>query len=391
MRILMIAPEPIFEPRGTPLSVVGRLKAYSDMGHSTDLLTYSIGADVRLPGVRIRRIPKVPGIRSIRIGPSVRKLPLDFLLALKSLSYASTRRYDLIHTHEEAGFWGVILGRCFRIPHVYDMHSSLPQQLGNFQFSKSKTLVRLFESLEGWVLKYSSVVITICPDLQNHVKKRLPSKRSMLIENVVDYGMVFGEEDKSAGIHASFGLNGKKVVLYTGTFEPYQGLDLLIESAESVVRKIPSVRFLLVGGHPDQVSHYQGKVRDKGLETRFLFTGQVPPQEVNSYIRCADVLASPRTRGTNTPLKIYAYLRSGVPIVATRLWTHTQVLTDRVSILTDPEPAAFGLGIVKALTDSRTSVAIGRNAAALADKRYSYSNYLSKLGRTLAWTAGGRE
>ena len=387
----MVAPEPIFEPRGTPLSVVGRLKAYSEMGHSVDLLTYSIGQDVRLPNVRIHRIAKVPGIRRIKIGPSARKLPLDFLLAVKSAVWASSRRFDLIHTHEEAGLWGAALGRWFGIPHLYDMHSSLPQQLGNFQFTKSKLLVRLFERMEAWILRHSGAVITICPDLQRYVQKRFPGKRSLLIENVVDYGMVFGERDRSGKIRESLGLSGKKTVLYTGTFEPYQGLDLLIESARAVRHAVPSVRFLLVGGHPEQVEYYNRKVKNLGLESGFIFTGQVPPQEVNSYIRCADALVSPRTRGTNTPLKIYAYLRSGVPIVATRLWTHTQVLDDRVAILTEADPESFGRGIVKALTELRSAGSVRRNAGTLARERYGYPAYLEKLDRALALAAGIQE
>jgi glycosyltransferase involved in cell wall biosynthesis len=384
----MIAPEPVFEPRGTPLSIVGRLKAFSDMGHSVDLLTYPIGQDVRLPNVRIHRIPKVPGIRRIRIGPSVQKLPLDFLLMVKSAVWASTRRFDLIHTHEEAGLWGAALGRCLGIPHLYDMHSSLPQQLGNFQFTRSSALVRLFESVEEWILRHSSAVITICPDLQAHVEKRMPLKRRELIENVVDYGMIFGERDRSRDIRKSLGLSGKKVVLYTGTFEPYQGLGLLIDCGRAVIDAVPSSRFLLVGGHPDQIEVYRKEVREKGLEPFFLFTGQVPPQDVNSYIRCADALVSPRTRGTNTPLKLYAYLRSGVPIVATRLWTHTQVLDDGVSILTEPDAESFGRGIVRALTDRRRSRSIHKGALRMAAERYGYRTYQDRLAAVLSAAVG---
>ena len=387
----MVAPEPIFEPRGTPLSVVGRLKALSEMGHSVDLLTYPIGQDVNLPNVRIHRVPKVPGIRRVKIGPSVQKLPLDFLLMVQSAVWASTRRFDLIHTHEEAGLWGAALGRWLGIPHLYDMHSSLPQQLGNFQFTKSRQLVRLFEGLETWVLRHSGAVITICPDLQEHVQDRFPGKRSLLIENVLDYGMVFGERNRSGKIRESLGLSGKKIILYTGTFESYQGLDLLVESARTVLDAVPSARFLLVGGHPRQVEDYGKKVRERGLKGEFIFTGQVPPQEVNGYIRCADALVSPRTRGTNTPLKIYAYLRSGVPIVATRLVTHTQVLDDRVAILTEADPESFGRGIVKALTEPRSARAIGRNARALARERYGYPSYLKKLGLSLALAAESRK
>ncbi len=379
MKILMIAPEPIFEPRGTPLSVVGRLKALSDMGYQVDLLTYSIGEDFLLRGVRIRRIIRIPGINKVKIGPSIAKIPLDLCLFIKTGMTLLKQKYDCIHTHEEAGSWGVLFSKLFRIPHIYDMHSSLPQQLKNFQFTHSKILIRIFEILELWVLKNASGIITICPDLFHHVKGVCPEKESILIENVIDYGMVFGDEDRSAEIRKIYHLDGKCIVLYTGTFEPYQGLDLLIESSVKVISRMESVVFFMVGGHPDQISLYISKVHEKGVENHFIFRGQVLPQEVNSYVRCADVLLSPRTSGTNTPLKIYAYLRSGVPIVATRLLTHTQVLNNEVSVLTEPTVDGFAEGILSAISDSDLRERIGKNAMRQAAEKYSYAAYMRKL------------
>ena len=90
------------------------------------------------------------------------------------------------------------------------------------------------------------------------------------------------------------------------------------------------------------------------------------------------MLVSPRSRGTNTPLKIYQYLRAGRVIVATRLLTHTQVLTDEVAILTEPTPAAFGEGILAALADPARAADIGRRAGELATTKYSYEAYLSR-------------
>ena len=70
MRILMIAPQPFFQPRGTPFSVLGRLKALSYLEHEVDLLTYHVGQDVAVPGVRIFRTPSIGCIRDIPIDPS---------------------------------------------------------------------------------------------------------------------------------------------------------------------------------------------------------------------------------------------------------------------------------------------------------------------------------
>ncbi len=384
MKILMIAPEPIFEPRGTPLSVVGRLKTLSDLGHDIDLLTYSIGENVSVPRVRIFRIPKIPGISKVKIGPSFKKIPLDFFLFIKTIFYLLRYNYQIIHTHEEAGFWGTFLARIFKLPHIYDMHSSLPQQMKNFQFTNSRVIIQLFVSIERWVLYYSSRVITICPDLHALVKKYLPERSSVLIENVIDYSMIFGEDDITESIKSKLNLDEKKILLYAGTFESYQGLDLLIESAEKVVLKQKNILFLLVGGHNDQVEFYKKMVNKKGLNKYFIFTGQVSPNQVNSYIRCADILLSPRTKGTNTPLKIYSYLRSGVPVVATNLLTHTQVLNSDVSMLCEPNSDSYAEGIVHLLKNDSFAHKIAKNAEKLARDNYSYRIYKNKLKRALS-------
>jgi glycosyltransferase involved in cell wall biosynthesis len=390
MYILMIAPEPIFEPRGTPMSVVGRLKALSEMGHQVDLVTYPIGQNVYMPRLRIIRTIGIPGIKKVKIGPSFAKLPLDLLLIIQTIRCLLRKRYDLIHAHEEAGFWCIVLARLFRIPYLYDMHSSLPQQLTNFQFSRSRILTSVFDQLEHWVLKYANSVITICPDLFNHVTRIFPEKDPFLIENVVDYGMIFGESDQVDFIRKKYPLNGRRIALYTGTFEPYQGLDLLIDAAGYALQENPSLVFLLVGGHPDQVDYYMNKAYKNGVSDAFIFTGQVQPQEINSYIRCADILLSPRTAGTNTPLKIYAYLRSGLPVVATRLLTHTQVLDDSVAILTEPKPKAFSEGIAAACTNHKRVKRIIRKSKKLAEEKYSYSVYQEKFGRALKKALEGR-
>lgn len=383
MNILMIAPEPIFEPRGTPLSVVGRLKALSDMGHHVDLLTYPMGRSVDLPGIHIHRIPRIPGIRKVKIGPSLAKIPLDFCLMLKTFRFM-WKHYDILHTHEEAGFWGTLFAECFGVPHIYDMHSSLPQQLDNFEFSRSRSLKWIFERLERWILNRAGCVITICPDLAEHVLKMIPEKGSILIENVIDYADVFGEEDLSEQIRTRYQLDGHRVALYTGTFEPYQGLGLLLQAVAISAPQLEDVKWILVGGHPDQIQNAKIMAAELGIDSRCIFTGQVEPSEVNSYMRCAHCLLSPRTAGTNTPLKIYSYLRSGLPIVATRLWTHTQVLNDETAFLADPTEEDFARAMIDALTKKDQARRRSGNARELAHQSYSYDHYKDKLTAALS-------
>jgi len=390
LRILMIAPQPWFQPRGTPFSVLHRIKALTTLGHRVDLATYPIGQDVPMPGLRILRTATVPLVRSVRIGPSAAKVLLDLYLYRHALRLARAGGYDLLHTHEEASFFGVGLSRRFGLPHLYDMHSSLPQQLENFKFSRSRLIHGFFSTLEKRTIEQASALITICPELQSYVETHFPGKTSLLIENVADNSLVFPPAEQRAGpLRQRYGLTGFKVILYYGTLEAYQGIPLLIDSAAMVVKEagVP-VRFLLVGGHPEQVRRCRALAGEKGLGDYFVMTGNMPPQVIPAFISLADVLVSPRISGTNSPLKIYSYLRSGVPVVATRHITHTQVLDESVAILAEPSPEAFADGIVQVLRHPRKAAALAQAAAALAEEKYSYRDYLVKTQRIVEQAAG---
>src|SRR5205814_3476225 len=143
-------------------------------------------------------------------------------------------------------------------------------------------------------------------------------------------------------------------------------------------RERPDARLVMVGGEPGQIDRAKDAVRQLGLEAAVIFTGQRPFEEVPAYLDAATVLASPRSTGTNTPLKIYQYLRSGRAIVATRLLTHTQVLDDEVAFLTPATADAFGAGILAALADPARARSVADHARALAASKYSYEAYLAR-------------
>ena len=169
----------------------------------------------------------------------------------------------------------------------------------------------------------------------------------ILIENAPGWVDEAATPEQAAQVRRSLGLAGASpVVLYTGTFEAYQGLDLLFDAMAIVGRARPDARLVLAGGRPEQVTRARELARAAGIEAITLFAGERQAGEIPAYLLAADVLVSPRSRGTNTPLKIYQYMRSGKPIVATRLLTHTQVLSDQTAILTGVPPREFADGIL---------------------------------------------
>jgi len=380
MRILMIAPEPFFQPRGTPFSEYYRIKALSELGYHIDLATYPFGEDVEMLNLRIFRSARPPGVKSVKVGPSWAKLPLDFLLFFKSFFLLWRNHYDFIHTHEEAGIMGAIFSRLFKIPHLYDMHSDLAQQMVNFNFTRSKIIIRLVSWMERRIVKGSHLIIAICPYLGEVARKIDPYKKVHIIENPpLMFDEHKGDESELRNLRERLKLQDKKIILYTGTFESYQGVDLLLRAVPPVVDSRGDVHFLLVGGKEEQIANLKALAHKLRIEEDVTFTGQRPYHEIPLYIQLADILVSPRSKGDNIPLKIYLYLASGKPIVATNISAHTQVLNHEVAVLTEPEPETFARGITLLLKDNSLCQRLTKSAKKLVETKYSYPVYLKKV------------
>ena len=140
----------------------------AELGVEVDLLTYGQGQDVNIPGVRIIRIPNFSFLGPVKVGPSLLKAFLDVFMVIWTIALLLRTRYDFVHAHEESVFFCRFLKPLFRFKLVYDMHSSLPQQLTNFKFSRSNSLIRAFTWLENRCLSEADAVITICPELEQY-------------------------------------------------------------------------------------------------------------------------------------------------------------------------------------------------------------------------------
>jgi glycosyltransferase involved in cell wall biosynthesis len=390
MKALVISPQPFFTPRGTPFSVYYRTLVTAELGVKADILTYGEGQDVDIPGVRIIRIPRFGFLGNVKTGPSFLKLFLDVFMMLWTIGLLMRNRYDFVHAHEEAVFFCRFLKPFFGFKLVYDMHSSLPQQLSNFQFTKSTFLIGVFKKLEDSCLRSVDAVITICPDLADYASNLLPDKnKHILIENSIFDPIkttCISNESSATGKHDDtlfkFKLpEGKHFVVYAGTLEPYQGIDLLISAFKNVKEKNPEAFLIVVGGTEDQVEHYLSLAEVHGLQSDIFFTGRVPKSNAEHYCKLAAVLVSPRTTGTNTPLKVYEQIASGIPLVATNVYSHTQVLNNDIAILVDPQPEDMARGILAALDGHGKRIAT--NAKHFYEENYSRPIYEQKMRHLL--------
>jgi glycosyltransferase involved in cell wall biosynthesis len=378
LSILFLAPQPFFEVRGTPLAVLAMVRALAGMGHQVDLLTYAQGADVDVPSVRHRRSPRLP-VGRVRAGPSLAKLALDVPFLAAAAWRMVRARYDVVHAVEEAAHLAAPLARVFGVPLVVDMDSSIPEQLRESGFARRGPLLWAAQALEDHALRHSAAVITVCDSLTRAVRARVPGARVFQVEDppLVD-GAALASPDEAARLRGALGLAAAPVVLYSGNFEPYQGVDLLAEAARSV----PEAQFLFMGGEPGDVARLAARAAAAGA--RCFFAGKRPVSELPLFLAAADVLVSPRRTGGNTPFKVYTYLASGKPLVATRIATHTQLLDDSLAFLTEPTAEGLAAGVRRALAEPEEARARAQRARRLVEKDYSPARFEDKVRRAYA-------
>ncbi|MDJ0713332.1 MAG: glycosyltransferase family 4 protein [Prochloraceae cyanobacterium] len=173
MKILLLAPHPFYQNRGTPIAVDLVLKVLSKRGDSIDVVTYPEGKNVNYENVKIYRTPQLPFVRNIRPGFSWKKIICDFFMFFQVIQLIFCKRYDLVHAGEESVFIGLVLKVIFKLPYVYDMDSSLAQQMIE-KYPLLSIFASLFDYLEGIAVKNAKVIIAVCDALAEDIRKYNP-------------------------------------------------------------------------------------------------------------------------------------------------------------------------------------------------------------------------
>jgi len=375
MKILLLAPHPFYQDRGTPIAVDLLLRVFSEHGDCVDVLTYHEGKSLNYVNVTIHRIFSLPFLRDISPGFSFKKLACDFLMLLKGFPLLLKNRYDIVHAVEESVFMAVGIRFLFGIPYIYDMDSSMPQQLME-KHPQLAAVKAIMTFLERFAVNKSEAVVPVCQSLADIAAKH-GAKRMVLLPDIslLERG---GHLRGSLEIKKRYGIDGL-TLMYVGNMEHYQGIDLLLESFTLVFEKIPSIALVLVGGSSLHLRKYKEMSGQLKISDGVFFLGPRPANELGAILDDADILVSPRIQGNNTPMKIYSYLHSGKPVLATDLPTHTQILDDQVALLAPPSPEAFSKGMMALLGDKGLRESLGLAGRKLVQERYSYASFQKKL------------
>jgi len=269
------------------------------------------------------------------------------------------------------------------------MDSSMPRQMTE-KFRILAVCAPIMQWFEGRAIRRALAVVPVCDALADIARPYAPRKLCLLRDV-----SLLAPGNAPAGGELPPALAGlpRPRFLYIGNLERYQGLDLLLDSFALLLKSGVQAALVIAGGKEADIRHYQAKAEIAGLGAQVRFIGPWPVSRMAELFTKADVLVSPRTQGNNTPMKIYSYLQSGKPILATDLPTHTQVLNSAVAMLVPPAPEIFAAGMRWLAEHPAEGQAMARRAKTLADEQYSFPVFERTVRELYAWieqqVAGG--
>src|ERR1035437_309954 len=266
MKILLLAPHPFYQERGTPIAVDLLLTVLARRGDQVDVVTFHEGADRAYPGVTLHRIPRLPGMRGIRPGFSFKKLVCDVFVLAKALHLAARGHYQVVHAVEESVFMAMLIRFCLRTPYVFDMDSSMPQQM-TAKFRILAVFAPILKWFEGRAIRHALAVVPVCDTLADIARPYAPRKLCLLrdVSLLAPAPPPIGGPTAGGDLPPALSALPHPCFLYIGNLERYQGLDLLLDSFALLLKSGVQAALVIAGGKEADIRHYQAKSRIAGL------------------------------------------------------------------------------------------------------------------------------
>ena len=276
-----------------------------------------------------------------------------------------------------SSFPAAMLARRRGVPLIYDMQSSLPEQLEAHPWLGRTQVQKRLKAAESWLIERSDVIVCSA-GLKEHVRSAVPSAEVhewWFAPQPLDV-----DPEDVAALRSELQIPAQaKVVLYTGNFAAYQGVPLLLQAAVRAHRKTPEAVFVLVGGSRSEAPDCSAELAELERGGAIRIIGRQPRERMPRYIAVADVLVSPRQHGENVPLKIFDYLQAGKPIVATDIPTHRTLLDDDRALLANMSAHDLAACITMTLRDEAMAARLGAAARKWADENLGWESFKGRV------------
>jgi PEP-CTERM/exosortase A-associated glycosyltransferase len=266
--------------------------------------------------------------------PVAGELQLIKALARRIEAVATIERPDLLHAHSPvlnavAALWA---GRKLGLPVVYEIRAFWEDAMVDHRTTSQGSLkYRTTRSLETLACRYAAQTAVICEGLRaDLIQRGIPGEKIGVVSNGVNPDN-FGARKPDLATARKFHLEGKTVIGFIGSFNRYEGLDLLVKSMVELAANRPDVVLLLVGGG-EMEAELRAQIADAKMQEKVILPGRIPQESIPDIYSIMDVLVYPRysIRLTElvTPLKPLESMAMGKAVIASDIGGHRELIRD---------------------------------------------------------------
>jgi len=226
--------------------------------------------------------------------------------------------YQLIHIHSVPDFlvFAGIVPRLYRVPVILDIHDILPEFYSSkFNAPPNSLTFKLLLLVEKASTSFASHVI-----IANHLWRERLVSRSVRPEKCTPIRNYPDPQKFVYRLNASRG--PKFLVMYPGTLNSHQGLDIAIRAFAKIKGDIPGGEFHIYGEGPMKAK-LTGLAKDLGLNGSVVFKDFVPVAEIARLMAQTDLAVVPKRASSSfgteaASTKVFEFLALGVPVIVSR-------------------------------------------------------------------------
>jgi glycogen synthase len=261
---------------------------------------------------------------------------------------------DLIHAHSPmfSALAGLRVAKRHNLPLIYEIRAFWEDAaVGNGTGTEGSIKYRLTKAIETYAVQRADAVAVICEGLKGDLIARgIRAEKIMVSPNGVDLGLFGDPPPRDDALAKSIGIGKAPTIGFIGSFYDYEGIDDLITAMPALVKALPGLKLLLVGGGPMEDSLRMQAVSSP-VANSIHFVGRVPHDEVERYYSLIDVLVYPRKKmrltDLVTPLKPLEAMAQKRLVAASNVGGHRELIDDGITgtlfAPDDPEALAKSL------------------------------------------------